>query len=561
MLTETNYRVRASMTEQSLKEKRLWGHVVRTAFLPPPARVVSAAVAGTPAIPGIDAVNAIPAITRAMVDHDVKLIEDFHAAAARASYTLMQTLSQKGISAVMMLPDAADEWDKLANDYAAVSSSQSTNARSKFNNFKNRDGEFVIETQHRFDDLVNECSIQAIDLSDDEKTAALPMRPCSKWINFMDVYATMEPPPSSAAIFRAMKSQEERMITRNEKEYEEANFNGISGSRAIQPEWKRRPKIDVKRSPIETRSCYCCGEVGHLSATCKSKNGTCEFCRKIGHLAKACRAKLGKEEPEADSEVEESGKHQKPNLLWKENPKRLSFANDTKFEKSRDAEGMVARPVPYRSKPRHIPKCPEWLADSGSSQHVCNDLNMLWDVKQLEEQMTLQALVGESTVTHEGTVKLQCEGGARDVTVLHLFNTLYVPRAHTNIFSLQMMRKAGYRIVQDTWLPTVDNNEAFIKNSEGKTVGYIMEDESGRGTVSCKILMPPQTPVKNDFVYYSDTMAASGPAKRQKMEHNKTTPGFPDYEGAGRSLGASKAQTGQRRSDENVSVRTTPYRH
>ena len=338
MLTETNYRVWASMTEQSLKEKRLWGHVVRTVLLPPPARVVSAAVTGTPAVPGSDAVNAIPAITRAMVDHDVKLIEDFHAAAARASYTLMQTLSQKDISAVMMLPDAADKWDKLANDYAAVSSSQSTNARSKFNNFRIRDGESVIETQHRFDDLVNECSIQAINLSDEEKTAALLMRPCSKWINFMDVYATMEPPPSSAAIFRAMKSQEERMITRNEKEYEEANFNGISGSRATQPEWKRRPKIDVKRPSTETRSCYCCGEVGHLSAICKSKNETCEFCQKRGHLTKACRVRLATEEPEDETEEVAEKQERSRTLLWPQAKPRLSFA--TKKEKARTDEGM-----------------------------------------------------------------------------------------------------------------------------------------------------------------------------------------------------------------------------
>lgn len=73
----------------------------------------------------------------------------------------------------MILPDAADKWDKLANDYAVVSSSQSTNARAKFNNFGIRDGEPVIETQHTFDDLVNECSIQAINLNEQEKIAAI----------------------------------------------------------------------------------------------------------------------------------------------------------------------------------------------------------------------------------------------------------------------------------------------------------------------------------------------------------------------------------------------------
>ena len=39
-----------------------------------------------------------------------------------------------------------------------------------------------------------------------------------------------------------------------------------------------------------------------------------------------------------------------------------------------------------------------------TGQHICNDLNMLWDVKQLEEKTALQGLVGETDAIHEGTV-------------------------------------------------------------------------------------------------------------------------------------------------------------
>ena len=44
----------------------------------------------------------------------------------------------------MSLEDVAKKWDKLANDYAAVSPNQLTNARSRFNNFSSRNGETVI---------------------------------------------------------------------------------------------------------------------------------------------------------------------------------------------------------------------------------------------------------------------------------------------------------------------------------------------------------------------------------------------------------------------------------
>ena len=74
------------------------------------------------------------------------------------------------------------------------------------NGFKNRNGGTFIETQHRFDDLVNECTIQAIVLSKAHKSAAFLMRPCAKSSHFMEVYTTMERVPSIVVIFRAMKA-------------------------------------------------------------------------------------------------------------------------------------------------------------------------------------------------------------------------------------------------------------------------------------------------------------------------------------------------------------------
>ena len=54
--------------------------------------VVTTVVIGIPAGAGSNAVTAVSAITRAMVDHDIKVKEDFDAACARANYYLMNTL-------------------------------------------------------------------------------------------------------------------------------------------------------------------------------------------------------------------------------------------------------------------------------------------------------------------------------------------------------------------------------------------------------------------------------------------------------------------------------------
>ena len=43
-----------------------------------------------------------------------------------------------------------------------------------------------------------------------------------------------------------------------------------------------------------------------------------------------------------------------------------------------------------------------------------------------------------------------------------MYNTLFVPKAVTNLFSLQKVRKTKYIIVQVEWI--ADHNDSCIKN-------------------------------------------------------------------------------------------------
>ena len=545
MLTETNYRVWAAMTEKLLREKKLWGHVTRTANLPAPVRTVTPAVTGAPAAPGRDAVTGAPAITRIMVENDIKANEDFDAAAARASYVIMQTLPQKTITAVMRLPGAAEMWEKLANDYAAVSPSFATLARTTFHGFRILNGESVIETIHRFDNLVSECDIQDIDLTEGDKTAVLLMHPSVKWKNFLDAYATIEPLPTTGTIFRAMKAHEERLNARNESEYEEANYGGnIGGSSSGGSEWKRRSKLEIRR-PTEMRTCYCCGEAGHLAKECEFKNDSCDLCKKRGHLSKACRSQSAPKQQGQEETVKEPEPEQerKPKLLWPEKKNRVSFAKGTKRDQAREEEGMVMAeyfPDALSDDPLNEP---EWLADSGARSHVCNDLKLLWDVKQLTEPITMRGLCGDVTVNFVGCVKLECWDNMGKPVVLHLYDTLYVSESFTNLLSLQRLRIAKYIISQVWW--SASYNCSMILNSKGKTVGRINEDENGRGTVFCRTMLPPSADLdelvglavasKNDAI--EKESAGLPPNMPRWFGEMMPTPGFSEVEEA--------AQTGQ----------------
>ena len=88
----------------------------------------------------------------------------------------------------------------------------------------------------------------------------------------------------------------------------------------------------------------------------------------------------------------------------------------------------------------------EWLADSGASRHICNDIRMLWDVRQLEVPVIVRQLVGEVTVTTCGTVRIECENETGAVVQIDLYDTLLVPDLRVNLFRVQKMRQASVRL-------------------------------------------------------------------------------------------------------------------
>ena len=164
--------------------------------------------------------------TQGMVDHDTKRFEDFDAAIARANCLLLQTLEPRDVMATLMMLSPAQKWNKLAADYAAVSALQAATARARFMSFRIREGDTVVQTQHRFDELLNECIIQAVMVTDADSTMVLLTHPVERWRTFMDAYAITSPLPAVAEIFSSMKDLEERWNMWNDREVDEANYVG-----------------------------------------------------------------------------------------------------------------------------------------------------------------------------------------------------------------------------------------------------------------------------------------------------------------------------------------------
>jgi hypothetical protein len=59
------------------------------------------------------------------------------------------------------------------------------------------------------------------------------------------------------------------------------------------PGERRWGSSGFRSSSFESRTCYACGEVGHIKANCRFQNAECHGCGKTGHTKAVCRAGQG----------------------------------------------------------------------------------------------------------------------------------------------------------------------------------------------------------------------------------------------------------------------------
>ena len=77
---------------------------------------------------------------------------------------------------------------------------------------------------------------------------------------------------------------------------------------------------------------------------------------------------------------------------------------------------------------------------------MCNDVRMLWNVRQLKDPIIVRQLVGEFIVTTCGIAKIECENETGKVVRIDLYDTLLVIDFCVNLISLQKMRQSGGRL-------------------------------------------------------------------------------------------------------------------
>ena len=520
VLKEGNYRYWSLLIEQLLREKKVWVHVMGTVQVPGPILVLGSgatpAVPGVPAIAaamGVAAVNAVPAIaanagvTQAQVDASRVAFDQYAVNEAKANSMILLSLEPKDVMTLIAYNTAASKWIKLAEDHVSITASKAINAHQRFQAFSFNPGETVHQIRQRYDGLVTECALQGIVLTEMQKTTVLLTHPTERWKTFIDSISLQAPLPTTAIIFQQMIILAEKWEARDEKEHTEANFADYKrrtrqpstvGQRRVQGQQQGQQQQSRREAlqPGSANPCFCCGSTLHLFAKCPKKELSCNVCKKKGHLAHMCssggHASATTHKATVDQPSTSGG-----------TPKKVQFTGVTKKASAlkNSHEAMTAEIVEVEAGEICNVSRNEWLADSGASRHICNDLRMLWDVRQLPEPIIVRQLVGEVPVVQSGTVKIQCENECGEVVQIDLHDALYVPDLRVNLFSIQRMRQASIRLQYSSEIGTI-----WMLNRSGDFIGSLDESILGRPTLNCRTLLYDSA----DYTFPSVSFPGSG---------------------------------------------------
>lgn len=189
--------------------------------------------------------------------------------------------------------------------------------------------------------------------------------------------------------------------------------------------------------------CFFCGGEGHMKRDCdKLKEVECYRCGKKGHYQSAC-------------------------------PEKASMAR-----MAREAEEETWA-LQVRAKTSEIQR-DEWIVDSGSSVHVCNDKNAFME---LDESVKKELVVANGKIVATagiGKIKLKVSNGSgmQNITVEEV---LYVPGMAGSLLSVKKLTEKGCSVeFSSTGCKVTKDNRIIIVAGQSEGVYKLNRDQGGQ---------------------------------------------------------------------------------
>jgi len=299
---------------------------------------------------------------------------------------------------------AALAWKKLEDTFQKNSNARIIQIRKKMTMLKKKEDQSIVEYLASARELQFELETTGQIVSDMEIAVhALNGLPPE--------YATLVEVIESGDSNLTLDSIQPRLMQREEKmKLQDLKLEERNEMLADLPPEDKASAFSVRnaRSYSDNRTCWCCGETGHVKFNCRRKNEKCENCGLFGHLTQVCR----------------------------KGERGMSAFSQTPPERN--------DPVAFTAWIDKESNNSAWFVDSGSTEHLTGNRSQFSKFKSLSTKKRIQG-IGNAILeaTGIGEVELHCPNTNRKIV---LQQVLYVPKMNENLFALRKAVEAGAEV-------------------------------------------------------------------------------------------------------------------
>jgi len=198
--------------------------------------------------------------------------------------------------------------------------------------------------------------------------------------------------------------------------------------------------------------------------TTKGFKGACTVCGKVGHKGADCFSL----EKNKDKKEKYFKRLKDKRRKGKKNNKSKDKKQDTSDNNEDDTE-IVLMANGLTNFQRNT-----WIADSGASTHMCNDISALYDLKETNQVIS----IGDGRkmlVTKTGKLRGEIIDENGKSKIITLTNVSFIPDLVVNLFSLTLVMEKDYSIVGTKKGIKVNKGSSSVEfyTKFGSTNGYI----------------------------------------------------------------------------------------
>jgi transposase InsO family protein len=330
-------------------------------------------------------------------------------------------LGDRLVEVYMHMTDAKELWDALNTKFGATDASNDLYIMEQFHDYKMADNRSVVEQAHEIQTMAKELELLKCVLPDKFVAGCIIAKLPPSWRSFGTALKHKRQEYSVEGLIASLdveeKAREKDAASKGDGGQSSANVvhkaqNKSKGKyKAQQTTNFKKQKKNNNNPNQDERTCFVCGQVGHLARKCPQRKGM--------------KAPAGQTSKSANVTIGNTG----------------------------DGSGYGNLPTVFS-----VNQSTNWWVDTGANVHVCADISLFSSYQVARGSTVLMGNGSHASVHGVGTVDLKFTSGK----IVQLKNVQHVPSIDRNLVSGSRLTRDGFKLVFESNKVVVSKHGYFI---------------------------------------------------------------------------------------------------